>query len=617
MSAVAIRPSSRTTHRSGTRIRRSRSRSNARDNLTQVTNARHIVLRRYQYDRNDRLIRELLPDDSALEHRYDPSGNLIETRDAKGQRILYLYDADNRLTTVRHFAAGTPGEEAADAEREITFSYDALDRLTGYDDGHTRAQYQHDGAGRLLGASVDYGAFTAGFRYTYYANGLKRTYTGPDGITLTYSYNPNGELTSVSIPGQGTYSVDAYRWSAPTRVTLPGGGQRRIDRDGYLRPHLIEGLDPAANPVQQDAYTHDKADNILSRQTLRGPYAYGYDPLDRLTEVDGATEQNAYAYDPVGNRLSEQAYTDASGLPHDWEYDDADRLTRRGPISYEYDANGNLIREPHADTGSERRYRYNVDNRLIEVRNQADTLIASYAYDPFGRRVQKTVGTTTTYYLYAEEGMVAELDATGSVTTGYGWKPHGIWGTDPLFIRQGGVVGYYHNDHLGTPQAVTSASGVLLWSARYDAFGKAVVDTAQITNNLRFPGQYFDAETGLHYNYFRYYDSGLGRYLKSDPIGLKGGRNTYIYANANPIRHVDVFGLKTDMQCVQDANDGFRKCIDRTTNECISLCGEGHVVPYLLCHIMCTVPPSYRRWREQCNAILQRQLLDCVQDDCV
>ncbi|QKT04887.1 RHS domain-containing protein [Ectothiorhodospiraceae bacterium 2226] len=196
----------------------------------------------------------------------------------------------------------------------------------------------------------------------------------------------------------------------------------------------------------------------------------------------------------------------------------------------------------------ERSYRYNVDNRLIDVRNQADTLIASYAYDPFGRRVQKTVGATTTYYLYAEEGMVAELDATGSVTTGYGWKPHGVWGTDPLFIRQGGVVGYYHNDHLGTPQAVISASGVLLWSARYDAFGKATVETAQITNNLRFPGQYFDAETGLHYNYHRYYDPSAGRYTTVDPIGLEGGVNTYVYVAGNTLSRLDPFGLR-QMSC--------------------------------------------------------------------
>lgn len=108
---------------------------------------------------------------------------------------------------------------------------------------------------------------------------------------------------------------------------------------------------------------------------------------------------------------------------------------------------------------------------------------------------------------------------------------------------------YYHNDHLGTPQAMSDASGRIVWEAEYEPFGKATVngdpdgDGKLVINNLRFPGQYYDAETGLHYNFHRDYDPETGRYLQPDPIGLFGGLNPYRYALDNPINSVDPRGL--------------------------------------------------------------------------
>jgi RHS repeat-associated protein len=110
-------------------------------------------------------------------------------------------------------------------------------------------------------------------------------------------------------------------------------------------------------------------------------------------------------------------------------------------------------------------------------------------------------------------------------------------------------VRYLHSDHLNTPRALTDSTGSVVWRAAYDAFGAATVDAdpdgdgTEATLNLRFPGQYFDQESGLHYNYFRTYDPSTGRYLESDPIGLAGGVNTYSYAGVNPITNIDPYGL--------------------------------------------------------------------------
>ena len=126
----------------------------------------------------------------------------------------------------------------------------------------------------------------------------------------------------------------------------------------------------------------------------------------------------------------------------------------------------------------------------------------------------------------------------------------GLWvvlSVTPVEARE--QVYYFHNDHLGTPQAMSDAAGRKVWEAEYEPFGKATVnedpdgDGKTVTNNLRFPGQYYDAETGLHYNYHRDYQPETGRYLQPDPIGLIGGLNPYRYAINNPINHIDPLGL--------------------------------------------------------------------------
>ena len=115
----------------------------------------------------------------------------------------------------------------------------------------------------------------------------------------------------------------------------------------------------------------------------------------------------------------------------------------------------------------------------------------------------------------------------------------------PLAMLRGGVIYYYHTDHLGTPQALTDKDRRLVWRADYTPFGDTIIVVDEIENPLRFPGQYFDAETGLHYNYFRDYDPSIGRYTQSDPIGLIGGIDTYSYVGSNPVRYTDRLGLSS------------------------------------------------------------------------
>jgi RHS repeat-associated protein len=175
-------------------------------------------------------------------------------------------------------------------------------------------------------------------------------------------------------------------------------------------------------------------------------------------------------------------------------------------------------------------------------------MTASYYYDPFGRRLWKDVAGARTYFHYNDEGLAGEYNGTGNELRTYGYQPGSPWSTNPLFIQVGGEYYWYQNDHLGTPQKMISANGTVVWSARYDSFGLATVDIETVKNNLRFPGQYFDYETGLHYNWHRFYDPETGRYISADPIGMDGGMNLYNYVGGDPVNLTDPEGLQEQTQ---------------------------------------------------------------------
>jgi RHS repeat-associated protein len=268
----------------------------------------------------------------------------------------------------------------------------------------------------------------------------------------------------------------------------------------------------------------------------------------------------SFTYDTVGNRLTSADTSDT------WSYNLNNELQGFDTVWYDYDVNGNMIQKTVA--GVVTKFFYNLEDRMERVEDGVGNVIATYYYDPFGRRLWKEVSGVRTYFHYADEGLMAELDSAGNVITkSYGYKPGSTWITDPLFMKVGSDYYFYQNDHLGTPQKMTAVNGAVVWSAKYSSFGEATVDpSSTITNNLRFPGQYFDEETGNHYNWTRYYDSKTGRYLSEDPIGINGGANVYGYVYSNPLNFSDPFGL---FCCNKDGsvNTNDSCCKDRSPSE--------------------------------------------------
>ena len=343
-------------------------------------------------------------------------------------------------------------------------------------------------------------------------------------------------MTSLAIPDQGqvTYVYDRAHWNSPAGKLLPGGSREDYTYDPLMRIKSIIAKDPGQNSLMTRDYTYSAAGNISAKNTEHGNYQYQYDELQRLSgAINPLGSDEAYSFDPLGNRLT------AAGVPGTWSYNANNELEGYDNVAFSYDDNGNTTRKSIGT--QESNYIYDVEDRLVRAEDGLGAEIAIYYYDPFGRRLYKEVDGIRTYFVYSNEGLIGEYDETGAEIKTYGWVPDSQWSTDPLFYKQQGQYYWYQNDHLGTPQKIIETNGRVVWSAVYDSFGNVQIQTAEIVNNLRFAGQYFDEETGLYYNLNRYYDPASGRYLRTDPFGE--GMNLYSYVFNNPLNYIDPLGL--------------------------------------------------------------------------
>ena len=502
-----------------------------RDNLREVIDGNGNPAFRYEYDRNDRVIAELRALGQRTNYTYDPVGNVQTRIDAKNQKIRTVYDDAGRVDRIEYFNAANDATPA----RTVDLTEDFRGNISAWSEGGLSGSREHDYAGRLHSETINYGPFSKTYSYTRDDAGRKTGFT-QDGTTTTYAYDAAGKLLRIDIPGIGAVAVNAYQWTAPSRVTLPGGTVQQTSYDALLRPQAIRTEDPAQNALLNYVYEYDAVGNIESKTTEHGVYDYGYDSLDRLISVTAPPGDESFTYDAVGNRLSE------AGIAGAWNYNENYELQGYGDIGYEYDLNGNTVRKTQGGT-QQLRLVYDQSDRLIEARDDGDAVIGRYVYDPFGRRLWKEADGTRIYFLYAEEGLVGEYDQSGALIRGYGYQPDSPWTADPVFLRTATDTYFYQNDHLGTPQRIADRAGAIVWAATYKGFGDVQTATNQIENPLRFPGQYEDRETGLHYNWHRSYNRELGRYINGDPIGYNGGINIYSYVNGNPLSNVDVSGL--------------------------------------------------------------------------
>jgi RHS repeat-associated protein len=379
----------------------------------------------------------------------------------------------------------------------------------------------------------------------------------------------------VSLPGQGAITMSDFRWTRPQTTTYPGGAIRSEQYDAIQRTRQITVH--AGSETRMDwRYTYDATGNITRIDTEHGRYAFAYDALDRLIEADYPNgpqhdqinasfapntfpfADDRYSYDPIGNRLSSQSQ------PGPWAYNGNSELIQSPFGTTTFNLAGSTTEERTPTEQLIRRFAYDTEERPTEVTNAQGQRIARYYHDPFGRRLWKTLESRaeghsggpapeTIYLAYNDEGYAAEFRLPGtpdtaptqgpsSYSTLWVHEPDGLWSTGAIAIRIDGNWRYPQHDHLATPRMVIDGQGAVTTTIRMNAFGETRHLGEAIAN--RFPGQVFDVETGLHYNYFRSYQPRTGRYTQADPIGLSGGLNMYAYSVQNPARLVDPYGLR-------------------------------------------------------------------------
>lgn len=532
----------------------------ARDNLLQVKDPEgRLTL--YTYDKNDRVLAETKSGDQNTNRQrvygYDANNNLTQTLTPEQEKTIYEYDRADRVVKKQVFAH----KDHSKPLKVVNFQFNEKDEFTGWDQ-HVSAElpvsvlptsdiiplseaYTYNNLDELESVTVNVGGFSKKYIYTYYPNGLKKSYTNPEGIIYTYYYNKNNQLIAVHIPNDGQISFANFFWYAPQTLLLPGGQKITLKYNDFLQVKERYLKDSTDQSLASALYEYDLEFNIKKITQGEGDFVFGYDNLYRLTSADVpdslAINDENYQYDGVGNRTHLRESLGQSEQNQTLTYNEKNQLVATSNnASFTYNANGHT--KTKNENGVITEYIYNHEERLIEVK-RAGNLLATYAYNPQGQRVKKTANGFTTWYLYNENGLAAEYSATGQLLKEYHFHPQKTWMTDPLFMRTAANdLYYYHNDQLGTPQELINSTGQIVWQANYSAFGQATVTTNTIENNLRFPGQYFDAETGLHQNYFRDYDPGLGRYIQRDPIGFDGGINFYNYANVNPLVFYDMNG---------------------------------------------------------------------------
>ncbi|NVM92463.1 RHS repeat-associated protein [Variovorax sp. SG517] len=522
-------------------------------------------------------------------YRYEEStGRLVEV--AAGGRVVQLQaDAMGRMTErsaggqVERFAFDRNGRmvEASNNDARLQWFYDPAGNLT--------REHQHDlQAGR-----------TAIWQHRYDALNQRVATIRPDGHTTQWLTYGSGHVHGLLLDGHdilGFERDDLHR--EVLREQRNGLTQKlRYDNAGRrLEQQVVPGQASAPGALQlRRTYGYDKAGQLVAiGDSHHGNLDYRYDPVGRLVEANSRFGRETFAFDPVGNIAEPHDEAGASRAPIAPLFDNL--LRAYAGVRYRYDEHGNMVER--VCNGRSTTFAWDGFGRLSSATDE-DGTPTSFAYDPLGRRISKRSRDSITRFGW--DGDTLAFESTQSLAAeqedeGRGWSVHYVHeprsfaplvqlrqahaivpGRTPdvreLMAANGGAydieqdplwngelqpgqrsfeadeIAFCQCDHLGTPRDLTDHEGRVGWSAQYKAWGEAreVISEAGrragIVNPIRFQGQYFDAETGLHYNRYRYYDPASGRYVSPDPLGLAGGLNLYAYVGGNPVRGIDPLGL--------------------------------------------------------------------------
>ncbi|EPG0528674.1 RHS repeat-associated core domain-containing protein [Vibrio harveyi] len=481
----------------------------------------------FSYDSERNLTSIERSDGCKYEFEYTPDGHISQTINFDRIKTNYTYDRAERLSQISHCSI------------LVSFQYDELGQVAKVKaSGKSRSvenHYQHTLGGKLTRAhnrfsnisytysgtklvSEEQGRFS--FVNQYQDNGLLRSQRYDDGTEVLYEHDQFGTVCGLTIHSNGSEREDSIKFEYDelqrlSIITYSAGKElREFDGIGRLKRQIWTGF---------ERRYHYNAQHLLSLivDSEKGALHYRYDELGQLERVKTQTLEKSYSFDSFGNFNDESAQLDY------------DRLVEYNGVRYDYDELGNRIRTQ--GNGWEQHCAYDAKGQLISV--ETEGRLCQFEYDALGRRTKQISENGTTEFIWQGSHLVGEYSRSG-----YRWYLYQPNSVVPLALIENGKCYFFQCNQIGTPERLVDSKGQVVWQATYDTFGFAHVEIETVKNNLRLQGQYFDIETGLHYNLARYYDPQIGRFIQPDPLGLLGGTNHYQFA-PNPVSWVDPLGL--------------------------------------------------------------------------
>ena len=451
----------------------------------------------------------------------------------------------------------------------------------------SQVTYEYDAAGRMVSEVQAHHGRVWRIDHTFDSLGNRTRSQVPIVGTLSWLRYGSGYVHEILLNNNtlANFERDALHREI-LREQGPVTHHFRFSEAGFLEKHLWQNLDKQGQALEPArnwrSWSYDVAGQLTGlRDAYRGNKILEYDALARVTQVVqhidnlGAWYEN-FAYDPThnlvaiekgdikgafkqkitshiaGDRLLKFADLTPTGEKIEYGYDGHGNRVSRSQLSSmqtQGEAENSEINQKDEHESVQNLYHYDGSHQLDRIVH-ADGSVTKYVYDALGRRIAKhhtrpDNNIKTTLFMWDRDWMIQETktghETHADQTTTYIPHPDN---SGPLVSLKSDRRHHYVTDHLGTPQEIYDDFRKVVWAADmsvYGKLGKRIVN--EIENPIRFPGQYYDEESGLHYNRFRYYDPEVGRYINQDPIGLRGGLNTYQYGNANPVMSTDPLGL--------------------------------------------------------------------------
>ena len=517
---------------------------NVNDDVTRVKTPRNVTTN-YVYDDFGNLLEEQSPDRGVTIFQYDEMGNVASKTDARGIASSYTYDLLGRIKSISYL----------DVSENVTYTYDACSNGIGHICSVTNASgetdYAYDYFGDITQVIRNDGITTntTGFIYDSAGRVIYIIYPGSSRVNRIIRL-PNGKISSVfSFHGSAQNIVDNRTYRADGQLLSQQFGNGISESRTYYDTGNVETIN--SGPLSLD-YTYDDVGNIQTATDPSSAASYSYDELYRLTEENSDIFSLTFGYDASGNRRDRNDDLNSKYLTYRYtQYTNRLKSINNGSV-FGYDDSGNMI--SYTTPGKSWSAEYNQSGRLKRIYVSGE-LKAEYNYNAFGQRTRKVVyssgqlDSAINYFYDLNGNLISEINDQGVPIKEYAWVEDIPIAMFDYSTNSAGEIYYVHADNIGTPRTITNNSGVEVWRWNKSAFGRIAPeedpdgDGQVINNNLRLPGQYYDSETSLFYNYYRYYDPETGRYITSDPIGLEGGINTYAYAFNNPLKYTDPLGL--------------------------------------------------------------------------